>query len=227
MTSSSVKIDIAARLNRNLGLMQAGSAITIDIATPAGQKGKFRSTFVGYLPKKYVLVQFPDAQKVGSFSQYIAQGAGVTVRGLIEGQEGSVAAFVSTIRQTLQIPSKLIVLDFPKTLSMQSLRKSIRIETDIQTKVRVEKNFWQGMITDISINGCQLLVDNGEKIALANDKSIDVSIEGYSELGNLKFSGQICSIKPVMNGVSLGIKFSDVSKDKVAKLLHHVVTIEV
>lgn len=227
MSSTPVKIETASRLNRNLGLMQAGSIVTIDITTPAGQKGKFRSVFVGYLPKKYVLIQFPDSSKVGSFSQFITQGAGVTVRGLIEGQEGSVAAFVSSIKQTLQIPSKLIVLDFPKDLSMQSLRKSIRIDTDILSKVRIEKNFWQAMVTDISLNGCQLLIENGQEISLIKDKSIDIAVEDYLGLKDVKLAGQICSIKPVVNGVSLGVKFNETSKSSVVKLLHHVVTIEI
>jgi len=226
MSTAPIKVETATRLSRNLGLMQAGSVITIDIATPAGQKGKFRTIFVGYLPKKYVLVQFPDSKKMGNFGQFITQGVGVTVRGLIEGQEGCVAAFVTSIKQTLQLPSKLIVLDFPKTISMQSLRKSIRIDTDISSKVRIDKNVWEGMITDISSNGCQVLVNNGEEISLAKDKAITIVIDSYGDLSNIKVSGQICSIKPVTNGVSLGIKFSESSKSSVTKLLHQVVISE-
>ena len=78
MAATPKKIALVNRLDRNLGLLQSGSTITIDIATPAGQKAKFRSTFIGYLPKHYVLVQFPDANKLGNFSQYITQGAGIT-----------------------------------------------------------------------------------------------------------------------------------------------------
>jgi len=226
MTQAPIQIDTFTRLNRGLGLMQTGSVVTIDIATPAGQKAKFRSVFLGYLPKKYVLIQFPESTKVGNFGQFITQGAGVTVRGLLE-QEGSVAAFVSVIKQTLQIPSKLIVLEFPKTLTIQTLRKSIRIETDIQTKVKIENNLWQAMVTDISINGCQLLIENGDELALIKDKSIDLVVENLSGLDNLKLTGLICSIKPVVNGISLGVKFSDESKPSVVKLIHHVVTIEV
>ncbi len=227
MSSSPVKIETSSRINNNLGLMQAGSTVSIDIATPAGQKGKFRSTFVGFLAKQYVLIQFPESNKIGNFGQFITQGAGVTVRGLIEGNEGSVAAFISTIKQTVQLPSKLIVLDFPNSISVQSLRKSIRIDTDIQSKVRIEKNFWQGMISDLSINGCQLKIDNGEEISLINDKAIDIVIESFSELSKLKLAGQICSTKQIPNGISLGIKFNEANKSAVTKLLHHIITIEV
>ncbi len=226
MSTSIIQIDTSERLKRNLGLMQAGSIVTIDIATPAGQKGKFRCVFIGYLPKKYVLLQYPDANKLGAFSRFITQGMGVTVRGLIEGQEGAVAAFVSSIKQTLQIPSKMIVLEFPRTLTMQSLRKSIRIETEIQAKVQIDKKLWQSLITDISINGCQLLIDNGEEISLAKEKTVTIALEEYGDLKQLKLSGQVCSIKPVVNGVSLGVQFTDASKESVIKLLHYVVTME-
>ncbi|MEW6990911.1 PilZ domain-containing protein [Colwelliaceae bacterium 6441] len=226
MSSAPVKVQTSSRINSNLGLMQAGSTVSIDISTPAGQKGKFRSVFVGFLSKQYVLIQFPDSNKLGNFGQFITQGAGVTVRGLIEGHEGSVAAFVSSIKQTLQIPSKLIVLDFPKSISVQSLRKSIRVDTDIQSKVRVEKNVWQGMITDLSLSGCQIMVDNGDKVALTNDKSIDIVIESFPELSKLKFAGQICSIKQLKNGVSLGVQLTESSRNSAIKLLHHVITIE-
>lgn len=222
-----VKVETSPKINKHLGLMQAGSIITIDITTPAGQKGKFRTTFVGFLSKQYILIQYPENSKIGNFGQFITQGANVTVRGLIEGHEGAVTAFLCAIKHTIQIPSKLIVLDYPASMSIQSLRKSIRIETEIHTKIRVEKNFWQGVITDLSLNGCQLVVDNGQPIALTADKSIDIMIEQFEELGMLKFSGQICNIKQITNGVSLGVKFNETSRNSAIKLLHHIVTIEV
>jgi hypothetical protein len=227
MSSTPIKIETSSRINSSLGLMQAGSTVTIDITTPAGQKGKFRSAFVGFLSKQYVLIQFPESNKLGNFGQFITKGASITVRGLIEGHEGSVAAFLSTIKRTIPVPSKLLVLDFPQTIIVQSLRKSIRIDTDIETKARIEKNFWQGMITDLSMNGCQLRIDNGEKITMTNDKAIDIVIEDFQELQNLKFSGHICSLKQISNGVSLGVKFNETSKKSVIKLLHHIVTIEI
>ena len=226
MSLSPVKIETSERINNNLGLMQAGSTVTIDITTPAGQKGKFRSVFVGFLPKQYVLVQMPDTNKLGNFGQYITQGVGVTVRGLIEGHEGSVAAFVSSINKTLQLPSRLLVLDFPKSISVQSLRKSLRIDTDIVSKVKIDKNFWQGNITNLSSSGCQIMIANGETISMANDKSVDIVIEDFLGSSNLKLMGQICSTKHINNGVSLGVKFGESSKDSVIKLLHHVVTLE-
>lgn len=220
------KITTANRLDRNLGLIQSGSMITLDIATPAGQKAKFRSTFIGYLPKQYVLVQYPDSNKLGNFSQFITQGMGVTVRGLIEGHEGAVVAFVSNVKQTLQIPSRIIVLEFPRSVSLQSLRSAMRIDTEIIAKIKITKEYWQATIIDISVSGCQVLVNNGESLVMEKDKLIELVVEDFQDLRNLKFSGKICSIKSQANGVCIGIHFANKSKESVIKLLHHAIIIE-
>ena len=36
----------------------------------------------------------------------------------------------------MQMPSRIMVLDFPRTVGLQNLRSSIRIETDINAKVK-------------------------------------------------------------------------------------------
>jgi len=226
MSSEPKKIATISRMNKGLGLLQAGSMVTIDIVTPAGQKGKFRTCFVGYLPKKYVLLQYPDSGKLGNFSQFIKKETSITVRGLIEGHEGSVAAFVSQIKRTILQPSKLIVLEFPKTVTLQSLRNCLRIDTDIKAKLKVGKEYWQSMITDLSVNGCQLTVNNGESITLSKNRQVEVIIEDFQGLKNLKLQADICSVKPLFNGISLGLKFIPTAKSSVVKLLHHIVTIE-
>ena len=65
---SAKQIDTVNRLNNDLALLQAGSTVSLDIVTPAGQRGKFRTPFIGYLPRKYVMIQFPDATKLGNFA---------------------------------------------------------------------------------------------------------------------------------------------------------------
>ncbi len=226
MSVKTAQVIMAERLSRNLGLLQAGAKVTIDISTPAGQKSKHRTTFIGYLPKQYILIQYPDANKLGNFAQYLKQGAGVTVRGLIEGHEGAVVAFVSTITQTLQIPSRIIVLSFPKSVSLQSLRSSMRIDTDIVTKVKAGNEYWQASMMDVSINGCQIFVGEGEKLVLANDKKMEIVIEDFQGLSNLKLLAEVCNSKQVSSGISLGLKFLPESKAAVTKLLHHAVTLE-
>lgn len=224
MAEKANNIEITTRLDRNLALLTPGSLVTIDIATPAGQRGKFRATFIGYLPKKYVLIQFPDANKIGKFSQHIVQGAAITVRGLIEGHEGAVVAFVSTVKQTLQMPSRIIVLDFPRSVGLQNLRSSIRIDTNINAKVKIDQNYWQTTIANLSIDGCQLSIINGEKLVLSEKKSIEIVIEDDSGGSNLKLSGSVCNLKQQNDGVSFGVMFDELCHEQARQLLLDIVT---
>ena len=220
------KVDVISWLNKNLGLLHAGAPVTIDITTPAGKRGKFRTTFIGLVPKDYVLIQFPDVQKLGSFSHYIVQGTNITVRGLIEGHEGAVVAFASPVRQTLHIPSRVMVLEFPKEVTLQTLRNNIRIETEIAVKVKIGEDYWQGNIVDLSVAGCQISLSNGDNLLLQKGQTIEVVIEDFQGIQNLKINPTICSTKTILNGVSMGLMFDDDvdTKEQVKRLLNHVVT---
>jgi c-di-GMP-binding flagellar brake protein YcgR len=223
MPDNPIEVPVVGRLSRNLTLLNPGAIVTLDMTTPSGQRGKFRSVFIGYMPKKYVLVQYPDSSKLGSFAQYVTQGIGVTVRGLIEGHEGAVVAFISNIRQTIQIPSRIIVLDFPREVCLQNLRSSMRIETYIKAKVKVKDEYWASVISDISVSGCQIMITNGEKLILTEDKPVEIIIEDFQGLKNLKLNAEICNTKIQVDGVMLGVKFDDSSKVEVTKLLQQAV----
>lgn len=223
MPDNPIEVPVVGRLSRNLALLNPGAIITLDMTTPSGQRGKFRSVFIGYMPKKYVLVQYPDSSKLGSFAQYVTQGIGVTVRGLIEGHEGAVVAFISNIRQTIQIPSRIIVLDFPREVRLQNLRSSMRIDTYIKAKVKVKDDYWASVISDISVSGCQIMIINGEKLILTDDKPVEIIIEDFEGLKNLKLNAEICNTKIQVDGVMLGLKFDDSSKVEVTKLLQQAV----
>jgi len=205
---------------RNLAFLKAGAAITIDISTPAGQKRKFQTHYIGYLPKKYVLIEFPDATKLGNFSQYIGQGTVVTIRGLIEGRDGAAVAFISTIRQTLQIPSRIMVLDIPNTVTLQQLRSSVRIDTHINAKIKIDDVYWKTTMTNLSIEGGQLDIVNGEKLVLAENKVIEIVVETDAGENNLKLNATICNVKHQVDGLSFGVKFMHVSKQQVIELLY-------
>jgi hypothetical protein len=226
MAEGVLKVDVSSRLSRNLGLLHAGATVSIDLTTPAGQKQKFRTVFIGYLPKQYVLIQLPDASKLGNFSQYIKQNTAVTVRGVVEGHEGAIVAFVSKILQTIQIPSRIMVLAFPKEVRLHSLRSSIRIDTEITAKIQIDKEYWQATITNLSISGCQLDINNGESLVLTDDKVINIVIEDFHGVENIKLSAAICNIKQQNQGISFGVKFAAASKQQVTQLLHQAITIE-
>lgn len=220
MAQNAIQVDTASQLHQNLGMLQAGSPVTIELSTPAGQKGRFRTYYIGYLPKKYVLIQYPDSTKLGKFSSYIKQGLGITVRALIEGKEGAVVAFVSVIRQTLQTPSRILVVDFPTKVTIQKLRDAVRIETDITAAVLVNKQQWRAQISDISAQGCHLYINNGEELILTDKSQVDIVVEGYQSLDRVKISAVICNSRQLSSGISFGVRFDEKGLSSATKLLH-------
>ena len=225
MPTPAIQIETTELLNSNLSLLQAGATVTIDMMSPAGKKGKFRTYFVGYVPKDYILIQYPESTKLGSFSQYIKPGLNVTVRGLIEAQEGAVVAFVTSIRQTMQAPSKLMVLEFPYKVSLQKLRSKVRIETSLNAKIGIDNEYFEAKIGNISVTGCQVLVHNALSLMMSNDKEIEVVIEEFNGKDNLKLVGMIRNVKKQSNDVSLGVHFGEDIKDQVLKLIEYAVTL--
>lgn len=224
MTEQAILTDPTKPSARNLAFLKAGAPIIIDIATPAGQKRKFNTSYIGYSPKKYVLIEFPSASKLGSFSQYITAGAVVTVRGLIEGREGAAVAFISSVRQTLQIPSRIMVLDIPNTVTLQQLRSSVRIDTHISAKVKIDEVYWQTTITNLSVSGGQLDILNGEKLVLAEDKVIEIVVEKSEGENSIKLNATVCNVKQQIDGLSFGVKFNQVNKQQVVELLYQALT---
>jgi hypothetical protein len=220
MAEQAILIDPTKPSARNLAYLKAGAPIIIDISTPAGQKRKFNTYFIGYLPKKYVLIEFPEASKLGNFSQYIGQGTVITVRGLIEGRDGAAVAFISTVRQTLQIPSRIMVLDVPSKVTLQQLRSSVRIDTQIEAKVKIDDVYWQTTMTNLSVDGGQLDIINGEKLVLAENKVLEIVVERSGGDNNIKFNATVCNIKQQVDGISFGVKFNKVGKEQVIELLY-------
>ena len=219
-------VDTTKRLSNHLALLHPGTTVSLDLVTPAGQRGKFRTLFIGYLPKKYVLVQLPEANKLGKFSQYITQGASITVRGLIEGYEGSVVAFATSVKQTLQIPSRMIVLEFPKNVTLQSLRSSLRINVDMNVKIKVDNEYWKAVIRNVSVHGCQISVINGESLTIVSDKNIRIIVEDFLGMQNITLDANVCNVKSQIEGISLGVKFEEKSKDSVRTLVQHAAVAE-
>ncbi len=225
MFEQPVKIETAERLNKHLSLLHAGCNVTIDITTPAGKKGKFHTCFIGYLPKNYVLIQYPDSKKLGGFSQYIKSGAKITVRGLIEAQEGVVVAFACDVRQTLQTPSRIIVLEFPYSVSLQKLRSNLRIDTYFPVKIGVKGEYFEAHIHNISISGSQLLVHNADKLMMSNNEDIDIIIEDFQgELNSFKLQGVIRNVKKHSNDILLGVELSNSQKNDVLSLIEYILT---
>lgn len=214
------------QVSSQLSLLRPGAVVTIEISTPAGQKVKARSHYVGFLPKQYVLIQMPDTSKLGNAGQYIKQDAACTVRGLVEGEQGAVIAFICSIERTLQLPSKLIVLSFPQSIALQPLRKNTRISTTLTGAIVTNGESWKGTIKDLSVSGCLVSIANATELLLTENQDVELIVKDSTIDANTKFTGAVSNIKQRGGEASIGIRFTGDNKEPVVELIEKILLSE-
>ncbi|QIR15632.1 flagellar brake domain-containing protein [Shewanella aestuarii] len=209
-------------LSSQFTFLLAGTSVNIDITTPAGELGRFKTTFIGYLPQQYLFIQYPNSDKIGKFGQFFVKGTAVTVRGLIEGHEASVIAFQTTIKHTLSIPVKMLVLDFPQTMVIHKLRSAKRVLTELPCTIKFEDQELAATMTDVSLSGCHInIIDGG--IGLLETSSI-VTITMNADENNkntlLSVTCKICNLKPYFRGVEFGGEFDSNQTSTIESIIH-------
>ncbi len=112
------------------------------------------------------------------------------------------------------------------SVSLQNLRSAIRIDTDINARVKIDQNYWQTTITNLSINDCQLSIVNGEKLVLSEKKVLEIIIKDEQGGSNIKLNGAVCNLKQQTDGLSFGVKFNAQSNKSVSQLLLDTISVE-
>ena len=209
----------ATKLLRKLSV---SSNVVVEVITPVGQKTKFKTVFVGFVPEKYVLLQMPDLSKAPKLAYYLSDKNKCTVRGVSEGIEGSVIGFHSKVNRCLKIPLPLLMIDMPMRVQQQSLRKVSRIDTKIQVDVLIDNNLWQGEIRDLSSQGCLVQIGKTESTNWLKDTTIRLLITDYQYKNRDEIFGYICNVKRQMQTVELGLAFAEESKTVIARLVNEV-----
>lgn len=207
-------------LDLKLRLLPAGSAVVIEISTPTGLSRKVHSTFIGYLSKQYVLIQYPEAKKLGHYANFLKMGGVVTLRGLHEGHKFAIVAFTTQVKQTLLQPSKVIVLEFPKEVRVLYLRNGIRLKTEIQALMEFNKENYPAQITDLSPSGCQLIINSKELPTLDNELEIEITVAKSKEQESFTTRAFVCNFKQVQTGLSIGVRFIKSNLPAIEALLY-------
>lgn len=214
------EIEKELKLELDLRLIPAGSSVVLEIFTPTGLSRKVHSTFIGYLSKQYVLIQYPDSKKLGHYGNFIKMGGVITVRGLHEGHKFAIVAFTTQVKQTLLQPSKIIVLEFPKEVRVLYLRNGIRLKTEIKATMEFEKNNYAAKVTDLSLCGCQLIINSKEPPTLVNEAEIEVTIAKDKEQESFTVRAFVCNFKQLPTGLSIGVRFIENNLPEIESLLY-------
>jgi len=206
-------------VTKSLSMLVSGSSIMVELSILSTKKIKFKSVFIGFLPNQFILIQLPNLGKDSELSAYLKQGVACTIRSLVEGKEGSVIAFITSIEQTIKIPTKMLVLNIPKQVALQSLRKRTRIETQLNFESVLNKNTIKGLIINLSIDGCLLKIKRDEQLSITEGDKLSFSIPDKSFEEFSAIDGKVCNIKTTSKVHMIGIKFEAGASELIKNLL--------
>jgi len=210
-------------ISKSIAMLACGSAIVVETSSPSGNKTKFRSIFVGLMPKKFMLIQQPDINRNKDIADKINHGVACTIRSLVEGKEGAVVAFVTSIIRTVQSPAKMILLNIPQKVALQRLRKVTRIDTLLNVEIKNNELIKKAIMANLSTDGCLLNIKKTEQFSPKENEVILFSIIDSDYNDFTEIQGSVCNTKSSKNLDYIGIKFDDTSLTRVSDLVKKIV----
>lgn len=126
---------------------------------PMYKKEQFKTFFVGFEKNKYVIIKLPPISycKMKGLFDHIQNGDSITVKYL---SSGAIYAFECRVIKYIISPYPLLFLTFPGKIEALELRKSKRIVCAMQCFVMAQKERLEGMMLDISDEGCLVAVNS-------------------------------------------------------------------
>ena len=175
-----------------------------------------RSVLIGYRNKGSLIVSTPIIQGVPAT---VRNGEQVNVR-FFSGKKSSACAFSSEVIFSSTSPYPHIHLKIPDQIYVEEVRRSVRAEVELVTKVEYfinnEPKETSAKIIDLSLNGARMI---GRIFDFEQDADIllifKIEVTGIEY--ELSVKARARSINSIENGMAVGLQFEDIpANDKIA-----------
>lgn len=175
---------------------------------------------IGYVPEKTLIIHLPETSRKPGNPLFL-EGEQLLVR-FFNGQ--CIFSFNVIVEHVVKLPFKYIHLSFPREISGQTIRKSIRIKSNIETKISFNDQSYDGNITNLSATGAEIAIraDLGEK-GNAIGIAFDVELEDKAVSLSLQALIRSFQISKIEIGVLIyGIEFIQLTPDQIATLRNYI-----
>lgn len=220
--SSSQRCTTSLNSTDALAMMEHGSEITLNVATPVGTKFLTTSQFVGSHSGNSILVEIPQVSD-DDLKFYFQEGFWINVRALSHRGEGAIIQFRCQLTHRLCEPFPLLVLSVPSTMLVSQLRKETRYEVNLPAKAYVNDAKVECEIRDLSRGGCRFVTaPMSRTLSVGDEVSLEIllSRNGGPTLAPLK--GKVCNLQRSTHYARYGVEFDDFGKHNAKNLLGHL-----
>ncbi|MGR5149681.1 PilZ domain-containing protein [Photobacterium alginatilyticum] len=202
--------------NQGIAMVRHGSEVTISIKTPLGRLYRIETVFIGSNSSDEIFFELPEVSK-SVIDEYFDQGFWLTVKAISEKGEGAIVNFKTQIMYTILKPTRLLVLELPRTMGLLQLRSEPRYDVKLQGKIALAQRELLVDFKDLSKNGCCFYQDiNGPQ--LREDMAIVVMIQNPASGKVFTLTGLVKSVHRSGSQNYYGMLF-DLDGQKQAKAL--------
>nr|WP_297349086.1 PilZ domain-containing protein [uncultured Glaciecola sp.] len=142
------------------------------------QPVRLRTTYFGTDGEQCLLFRYPASTEAVNTTHLIVPDTQLVIRYVLDEPYGEVVAFKVRVLKVINSPLPMVITSFPSVLQKLGLRSQKRAISGVPVEVVLdeqENKEVEGLIVDISKNGCKLLIpfktvlqviENEEKITL-------------------------------------------------------------
>jgi c-di-GMP-binding flagellar brake protein YcgR len=180
------------------------------LVEPSGVGERFASRFVGWFPKRYMLLHLP-AQ--GPVREHLYDGKKLVVRYI--SCDGQVCGFETEVQGLVFTPQRLLVVHYPRRIAVHSIRQGRRVGVFLGGGIEADDAAHACYILDVSLTGCQAEVRASEHPVpdLAAGKNVVVTflLPGLTPR-QFRLPGVVARVSDQPDGRHrlCGIRFADV-----------------
>ncbi|MGR5208645.1 flagellar brake protein [Vibrio sp. PNB23_22_7] len=201
-----------------MAMVEHGSEVTLNVTTPVGTKCITTSTFVGCHSNKTALIEIPNISEE-DLKYYFQAGFWINVKAFSHRGEGAIIPFRAQLQHRLSEPYPLLVLSLPSSMQVYQLRKEVRYEVNLRSRVQLKEYRSECEIRDLSRSGCRFVTSPMSRLLHVGEQvSLDLVLPGNGRmLPSLK--GRICNLQKSTHYARYGVEFDDIGKANAKNLL--------
>jgi len=187
-----------------------GSSMQIEMEN---LKSRLKTEFVGMIHNSIIIIKMPTIKTTATISKVFSSGTKAIVRFVYK---GIAYGFTTRLNTAITKPSKLLFLDYPKSVESYRLRNHERVLCLLPAKIQMS-SIVTGHVTDLSKTGCQLSADNKafynkEELPSKNTVfKISLQLPGFEN--TITIHCKVKNISPSKDHVKMGLRFVSMSDD--------------
>jgi len=187
--------------------LELGSTIQMQFSE---KSGRVNARFIGMDPGAYIIVTLP---KMEELKEQLFREEKIVLRYITD---GTIFGFESNVIALNLQPVNMLFLTYPKKIQSCEIRKHKRFDCAYYSHIIVSGVNYKGMITNISLGGCQFVMDQSGEQGASEVKagdSVNLSFQTLEERPFESLPGEVRNVKCSDNRVEIGIRFLDLRDD--------------